>query len=361
MLGDVERLVGRLHQRLGTQIGMGRARRRQADTDRQRRLGRAVGQALRAQLVAQQLQHALGLGHAETRQQRDELLAAQPRDHIRVALETLVEQGRDALQGRIASSRAMGLIELLELVQIQHGQGQQPALTLGTLELAAQRLVEGARIGDARQRIGARQPGELALLGLQRRLRLRQQQLLLCQLATQLAGVLILLPQRIAHPPHRMADTVQLGGEAGRRQVGLGGQRRRYRFQGLAARRQPAQRPQQQGLDQQQLGGTDQQHEQAGARQTGIPRRMPIQAPFDQADDQASEQQHAQAQAQPQRRRPARAGLGRGFGKGFGTHLWRGWRHKLSRASPRSNSGFVWAGPTGLSRAPGPRGISKSP
>ena len=85
----------------------------------------------------------------------------------------------------------MPLVELPELVQVQHGQRQQAALALGALELAAQRLVEGARVGKAGQRVGARQAGQLALVGLQRELGLFQQQALLGQLMAQFARVLV--------------------------------------------------------------------------------------------------------------------------------------------------------------------------
>ncbi|KAK6027494.1 hypothetical protein OSTOST_06470 [Ostertagia ostertagi] len=102
-------------------------------------------------------------------------------------------------------------------------------------------------------------------------------------------------------------------------------------FHRLDAVRQPVQRAQQQGLDEQQLGRAEQQHQPGVAGQALGVRHVTAQAPLEGGHDGGRQHGHAQGQAQSQGAQPARHGAVGGRGRGIGTHGVQRQRHKLSR------------------------------
>src|SRR6185295_8933096 len=87
----------------------------------------------------------VGLG-APGRDQR-ELLAAVAREAVGGAQATL-PRARHLGQQPVAGGMAVGVVERLEVVEVEHRERDRVALALGTLELARELLVERAPVAD---------------------------------------------------------------------------------------------------------------------------------------------------------------------------------------------------------------------
>ncbi len=98
------------------------------------------------------LEGTLGIG---ARQQRNELLAADARELVDDA-QLGLGPVREIDQHRIADCMAMVVVDRLEVVEVDRDQRQRLAEALGALDLDPGQLGEGAPVGQAGQRVGAR-------------------------------------------------------------------------------------------------------------------------------------------------------------------------------------------------------------
>ena len=91
----------------------------------------------------------------EARHHQDEFLSAQAK---RIALFTqcLAQHAAHRLEHGVAGVMAELIIEMLEMVDVDHQAGQRRALPLGLFHLIAQHLVEVAAIGEPGERVGHR-------------------------------------------------------------------------------------------------------------------------------------------------------------------------------------------------------------
>ncbi|MNL42393.1 hypothetical protein D3C87_1648470 [compost metagenome] len=85
-----------------------------------------------------------------------EFLAAQSRRHVAMGTRCLVDRVRNLRQTGIARGVPIGIVETLEMVYIQHQQGHRHLFFGRLAPTRLQRLVEGAAVGDAGQRIAVR-------------------------------------------------------------------------------------------------------------------------------------------------------------------------------------------------------------
>ena len=122
-LGVVERGVGRGHQPLGVARVVGH--RRHAGADRHRRLAHRAGDAVA---------HAFGDPHrvlaGAPGQEHDELVAAVASGDVEV-LGVGDERVGDLTQHRVAGQVPVGVVHLLEVVDVEHEQAQRRAEALG--------------------------------------------------------------------------------------------------------------------------------------------------------------------------------------------------------------------------------------
>ena len=94
--------------------------------------------------------HAAGL-----RQQERELVAADPRQHV-LGARGLLELGGDDGQHLVPGPVSRGVVDLLELVEVDQHERQRPAVSQRTRDLGLQPLVERAVIREARERVARR-------------------------------------------------------------------------------------------------------------------------------------------------------------------------------------------------------------
>src|SRR5207253_10754060 len=97
----------------------------------------------------QALDDGPGLLEAASRQQDDELLAAVARDEVR-GPERLAPDRGELAQQAVTGLVAVFVVELLEAVEVEHGDADVGALAPGAGELARELLVPGAAVGQPR-------------------------------------------------------------------------------------------------------------------------------------------------------------------------------------------------------------------
>ena len=171
-LRAVERLVR--HRDEGLRRGRVPGRRgRDTQADRHDPRGRARvagGHALDAQ--AQDLGDGGGAAGGRRRQNRRELLAAVARDEVARARQRLADLAGHAPQALVADLVAERVVEVLEVVDVDHDERERQPVAGRAPPLARQRLLEPAAVRDAGQRVDLREllePG-VGLLELQRAL-----------------------------------------------------------------------------------------------------------------------------------------------------------------------------------------------
>ena len=91
------------------------------------------------------------------RQQHHELLPALPERHVHLAQPDPDPPGELA-QHRVPRRVPVRVVDLLEVVEVEHQDGQHPAEPAGPLHLPAQRLPQVTVVPQAGQRVGERKP-----------------------------------------------------------------------------------------------------------------------------------------------------------------------------------------------------------
>ena len=121
-------------------------------------------------LVADRLRKAarLALIAAQVLQHDDELIAAQP-GHGVVPTHAVPEDGRHLLEQAIALGMAHGVVDRLEVVEIDEQQGALAAVTRARLERELEPLHQQAAVGQTGQRVEVGEPSDLGLGRLARR------------------------------------------------------------------------------------------------------------------------------------------------------------------------------------------------
>src|SRR5207302_861692 len=147
----------RHHRRLGARDELARVHRvlwpvREPDGDRDpaggleleggERLGDPPGQAAGELVVAR-------------REDDAELLAAEPADDVGAAYRA-AKRGREAAEHLVARPVAVDVVDALEVVDVEHQDGDRVVRAARSLELLAQAVVEGAAVVEAGQRVGWR-------------------------------------------------------------------------------------------------------------------------------------------------------------------------------------------------------------
>ena len=133
---------------------------RNADRDRDRDvLARADGG-----ILAADLEHAAGdqraLAHGGGRQHDAELVAAGAGEHVAGPQSRLRHQG-EVLEAGIARGVAMGVVDGLEAVEIDHQQRERLAAALRAGAFLGQPLQQMAAVGDAGEIVEQREVGDL--------------------------------------------------------------------------------------------------------------------------------------------------------------------------------------------------------
>ena len=100
------------------------------------------------------------------RQQQHELLAAKPRRDVGNA-PRVVYRARNANQASVALQMAGGIVQGLEVVDIDHKQGQGRPRPFREVPSRGQGVLEGASIGKACQGVGVREREEMGVRLLQ--------------------------------------------------------------------------------------------------------------------------------------------------------------------------------------------------
>ena len=160
-LGLVEALVGALHEvgRVLDVLGpLGHA-----DGDRDRDLGalEPEGRALdRAPELLGEVNRALerDLGHDHR-----ELLAAGPRGHV-VAAHLVAHQRAELAEHRVAREVAEGVVDLLEVIDVEEDQREAARVAAGAGGLALERLVEVALVVQLGEAVHRHQPVDLLVV-----------------------------------------------------------------------------------------------------------------------------------------------------------------------------------------------------
>jgi hypothetical protein len=168
-LGLIHRDVG-LAQQLAGQLCVVREQR---DTHRQRELDASAARQFDAAggRVVQSLQRRgqlrLRLLAVETFEDDDELVAAQPRQQLVVAQGAAQPRGeRD--QQLVADRVSPGVVDLFEIVEVEHADGDGSAAAPRLRECLRQALVERIAVGRSGQRIGAGLPQQRLLASVAR-------------------------------------------------------------------------------------------------------------------------------------------------------------------------------------------------
>ena len=91
------------------------------------------------------------------RQQHHELLAALPERHVDLAQPDPQPPGELAQHG-VPGRVPVRVVDLLEVVQVEHQHGEHPAEPAGPLHLAAQRFAQVAVVPQPGERVGQREP-----------------------------------------------------------------------------------------------------------------------------------------------------------------------------------------------------------
>ncbi len=128
-----------------------------ADRDRDRQVRVALDrEALALDEVAQLLHQDGALLDVGLGEDQHEFLAAVAADHVAGA-EVRAERLGDAAQDDVAGGVAVGVVDGLEVVDVDEGDRQRPLVAAGTLDLGEERGQEGAAVGHAGQAVERRQ------------------------------------------------------------------------------------------------------------------------------------------------------------------------------------------------------------
>ena len=151
MLGTIERGVG-FQQHAGDVLGDGAGAAVNTGAEAQGDglfvdLRRVLGQGL-AELI-DQLQRAAGVGAGQNQQK---LLTTITADAV-VTPQTLLKMVRAVPEHVIADQVAVAVVDLLEVIQIEHGDGQRCVLAAGTLQLVGELFKYRQAIGQPGERV----------------------------------------------------------------------------------------------------------------------------------------------------------------------------------------------------------------
>ncbi len=168
-LGAIEAAIGALDQLVRMRAARGKHR-GDADARRDDRLA-AAGVRDRQRLDGET--HALGRDACRLLvgigKDHRELFTAVAREQVARAHDARTARARDALQARVPFGMTVGVVEALEVVDVEQCHGERPFGAHRARPLARQRRVERAAIGDAGQRVDGGQLLEPARLRAQRR------------------------------------------------------------------------------------------------------------------------------------------------------------------------------------------------
>ncbi|SBW00869.1 hypothetical protein KL86APRO_11350 [uncultured Alphaproteobacteria bacterium] len=148
-LGPIHRLVRRADQRLRIDRVPHRGL-RQTDADGQRNAGGVAMHPARGEAV----EESAPLDEVGRRQENAELVAAETVGEVRGAAGA-VEACRHLAQRGVARLMPVGVVELLEAVEIEEHQDERHVLALGAGQLAPQVLVKRAVVAEVGERVAA--------------------------------------------------------------------------------------------------------------------------------------------------------------------------------------------------------------
>src|SRR3954452_21695145 len=153
-LGGVERVVGRADDR-GRRVAVGREHR---DTGRERdpQLQPGDRNGPMTDGVADALGGVARSLPAGLRQDDDELLAAVATDHVDLA-DLIADPVGDLHHHRVAHLVAVGIVDLLEQVEVEHQDGQRAVEPAGTLDFSTQGCLEEPVVAETGEAVGDRQ------------------------------------------------------------------------------------------------------------------------------------------------------------------------------------------------------------
>ena len=152
-LGAVERAVGEPHQALL----VARVARELGDAGAEREAGAALAQRRVGDRGAQPLDDALGAPRVGVGQREQELVAADPPADV-AGPQLAHDHAHGHPQRLVAGAVADGVVELLEVVDVEHDDGDLLAMVGGVLERVVERVVEPAMVEHAGQRVLQREP-----------------------------------------------------------------------------------------------------------------------------------------------------------------------------------------------------------
>ena len=109
------------------------------------------------QSVEQSSGQCFGTLKIGVRQQQGKLFSTEPRRQVGWSRRRLAEYLAEKLERQIASGMAIGVVVQLEVVDIQQQQCERQAAAGMGIHLEGQTLIEGAAIGNLRERICQRQ------------------------------------------------------------------------------------------------------------------------------------------------------------------------------------------------------------
>ena len=159
LLGGIERVVGSCDQAVRERAGLCRPL-RNADRHRDRDIGAVAALGV----LPADVEHAAGdhraLAQGRGRQHDAELVAAGAREQVAGAKARLRHQ-REMLQAGVARGVAMGVVDLLEAVEIDHEQRERLAVALGARAFFRQPGHQLAAVADAGEVVEQREVGDL--------------------------------------------------------------------------------------------------------------------------------------------------------------------------------------------------------
>ena len=146
MFGRVAGHVGRAHERLDRVVG--RAEARHADADRDTDVTLPALKRRGGRELAEPLRHLLGLVGGPVCKEDRELVTAKPPDQV-VGAEVALDQLGHLSQQAVAGGMAKGVVDQLEVVDIDQQQAVAPAVGLGALHGLFDRELKAAAVEQA--------------------------------------------------------------------------------------------------------------------------------------------------------------------------------------------------------------------
>ena len=159
VLGGVKRVVGGGDQPVRERAHVPRPL-RDADRDRDRDIGADAGLRIFAAHIQDTARDHRALAQGAGRQHDAELVAAGARQHVAGPQPGLRHQG-EMLQAGVAGGVAVGVVDHLEAVEVDHEQREQLAAALGPGALLGQALQQMAAVADAGEIVEQREIGDL--------------------------------------------------------------------------------------------------------------------------------------------------------------------------------------------------------